>query len=112
MVNRGDAALAQVDGDAIKNLDFEIYQATVPLDPIEPVRDMKIVMRGRTSEISEGTVKDAHFSYSLPYPGVGEIGFIDQVRCTRYAKDGAPGALAADKRTDSVVGLHCGGSSV
>ncbi len=63
MVNRVDAALAQVDEDAIKNLDFEIYQATVPLDTIDPVRDMKIVMRGRPSEISEGTVKDAHFSW-------------------------------------------------
>jgi hypothetical protein len=112
MVNRVDAALAQVDEDAVAKLDFSIYQANIPLGTIDAVREMKIVMRGRTSETSEGTVKDPNFSYALPYPGVGEIGFIDQVRCTRYAKDGDSGALIVDKATGKIVGLHCGGSSL
>jgi hypothetical protein len=109
-LNRVDAALAEVDADFIDKLDFSIHGAKSPLDTTDPVRDMEIVMRGRTSGNSEGVVEDVHFSLVLPYPGVGTIGFIDQVKCTRYAKLGDSGAIIVDKKSGKIVGLHFAGS--
>jgi hypothetical protein len=112
LVNRVDAALAQVDSNSVVNLDFSINGAKTPLDIIDPARDMAIVIRGRTSGISEGSVLDVHFSYTVNYPGVGPIGFVDQVACSAYAQDGDSGAIVVDRATGKIVGLHCGGSSV
>ena len=111
LVNRVDAALAQVNEDSVKNLDFSIYKGSAPPDIIDPALRMKIAMRGRTSGNSQGTVKSVTFSYYLNYPGVGEIGFVDQVACSTYAADGDSGALVVDQATGKIVGLHCGGSS-
>ena len=47
----------------------------------------------------------------LPYPGVGKVGFIDQVKCTRYSKPGDSGAIIVDKKSRKIVGLHFAGSS-
>ena len=71
---------------------------------------MEIVMRGRTSEDSEGVVEDAHFSIVLPYRGIGQIGFIDQAKCTRYSKPGDSGSTIVDKKSGKIVGLHFAGS--
>jgi len=110
-LNRVDAALAEVDEDFVDQLDFSIRGAKSPLATTDPVRDMKIVMRGRTSGNSEGTVEDVHFSIVLPYPGVGKVGFIDQVKCTRYSKPGDSGSIIVDKKSGKIVGLHFAGSS-
>src|SRR4051812_5169142 len=69
-LNSVDAALAEVDKDFVDQLDFSIRGAKAPLGTIDPVRGMKIVIRGRTSGNSEGVVQDIHFSMVLPYPGV------------------------------------------
>jgi hypothetical protein len=45
-----------------------------------------------------------HFSVVLPYPGVGTIGFIDQVKCTRYSKLGDSGSIIVDKKSGKIVG--------
>jgi hypothetical protein len=71
---------------------------------------MKIVMRGRTSGDSEGVVEDIHFSTVLQYQGVGKVGFIDQVKCTRYSKGGDSGSIIVDKKSGNIVGLHFAGS--
>jgi hypothetical protein len=110
-LNRVDAALAEVEDDFVDKLDFSIRGAKSPLDTTDPARDMKIVMRGRTSGNSEGTVEDVHFSIVLPYPGVGKVGFIDQVKCTRYSKPGDSGSIIVDKQSGKIVGLHFAGSS-
>jgi len=110
-LNHLDAALAQVNDDFLDKIDFSIRGAKSPLDTIDPVRGMKIVMRGRTSGNSEGEVEDVHFSIVLPYPGVGKVGFIDQVKCTRYSKPGDSGAIIVDKKSRKIVGLHFAGSS-
>jgi hypothetical protein len=109
-LNRVDAALAEVDAAFGEKLDFSIRGANSPLGTTNPVRGMKVVMRGRTSGDSEGVVQDIHFSIVLTYPGVGEIGFIDQVKCTRYSKPGDSGALIVDKKSGKIVGLHFAGS--
>jgi hypothetical protein len=109
-LNRVDAALAEVDDDFVDHIDFSIRGAKPPLATIEPVRGMKIVMRGRTSGDSEGEVQDVHFSIVLPYPGVGKIGFIDQVKCSRYSRGGDSGSLIVEKSSGKIVGLHFAGS--
>ncbi len=110
LVNLVDAALAQVDADAVADLDFSIEGAKTPLATIAPAIGMEIVMRGRTSGVSTGAVTDTNFSYPFPYPGAGTIGFKDQVLCTEYADSGDSGALIVDKGTGKIVGLHCGGA--
>jgi hypothetical protein len=109
-LNRVDAALAEVDADFIDKLDFSIYGAKSPHETTDPILGMEIVMRGRTSGESEGVVEDAHFSIVVPYPGLGQIGFIDQAKCTRYAKEGDSGSIIVDKKSGKIVGLHFAGS--
>jgi hypothetical protein len=109
-LNHVDAALAQVDDNFIDKLDFSVRGAKSPLGTTDAVRGMKIVMRGRTSGDSAGVVEDVHFSVVLPYPGVGKVGFIDQVKCTRYSKPGDSGSLIVDQKSGKIVGLHFAGS--
>jgi len=110
--NLVDAALAQVDDDAIANLDFSIDGAQTPLATIDPQIGMTIMMRGRTSGGgATGTVKSTTFTYALDYPGVGTIGFSNQILCTQYADPGDSGALIVDQATEKIVGLHCGGGT-
>lgn len=109
-LNRVDAALAEVDEAFLDRLDFSIHGAKTPLRVAEPVRGMKIAMRGRTSGDSEGEVQDVHFSVLLPYPGVGQVGFIDQVKCSHYSKGGDSGSLIVDQASGKIVGLHFAGS--
>jgi len=109
-LNRVDAALAEVRAEFIDEIDFSIRGAKSPLATTDPVRGMKIVMRGRTSGNSEGVVDDVHFSVILPYPGIGKVGFIDQVKCTRYSKPGDSGSIIVDNKSGKIVGLHFAGS--
>jgi hypothetical protein len=110
-VNRFDAALAEVDKPLLDSLDLSIHLAKKPIGTVAPVRGMTVVKRGRTSGNSEGTVEDVHFSIAIKYPGVGKIGFIDQVLCTRYTKSGDSGSIVVDKKSGNVVGLHFAGST-
>jgi len=109
-VNHVDAALAEIDEDFLDKLNFLILRAKTPLATEGAARGITIVKRGRTSGDTEGTVKDVHFSALLPYPGLGKIGFIDQVFCTQYSKPGDSGSIIVDKATGKIVGLHFAGS--
>lgn len=109
-LNRVDAALAAIDKDFIDEIDFSIRGAKAPLATIAPARGMKIVTRGRTSGDTEGEVQDVHFSVVLPYEGLGQIGFIDQVKCTHYSKPGDSGSIIVDQKSKKIVGLHFAGS--
>jgi hypothetical protein len=110
-VNVVDAALAKVVDEVLPNLDFSIEGAKAPYATIDPQIGMTVVMRGRTSNVSTGTVRSTTFTYAQPYQGVGMIGLTDQVLCTPYAEPGDSGAIVADKATGKIVGLHCGGSA-
>jgi hypothetical protein len=110
-LNRVDAALAGVDHDFLDQLDFSIRGAKSPLASTDPVRGMNIVLRGRTSGNSQGVVDDVHFSIVMTYPGVGKVGFIDQVKCTRYSAGGDSGSIIVDKKSGKIVGLHFAGST-
>ncbi|TAI65938.1 hypothetical protein [Bradyrhizobium sp. Leo170] len=109
-LNRVDAALAEIDQDFLDKIDFSIRGAASPFATTNPVRGMKIVTRGRTSEDADGEVQDVHFRIVMPYPGLGKIGFLDQVKCTHYSKPGDSGAIIVDKASKKIVGLHFAGS--
>lgn len=110
LVNVADAALAAIDPTWIDQVDLSILQTSSPLGTITPKRGMKVVKRGRTTGDTEGEVQDIHFSIVIPYPGVGQVGFRDQVKCSRYTKSGDSGAIVVDKETGKIVGLHFAGS--
>jgi hypothetical protein len=110
-LNEMDVALAKVDGDLDDELDFSIRGAKLPLATIAPVRGMKVLIRGRTSGDSEGRIDDINFSTVIDYDGVGHVGFLNQVKCTRYSKPGDSGAIVVDKKSGKIVGLHFAGSA-
>lgn len=109
-LNKMDVALAKVDGELDDDLDFSIRGTKLPLATIAPVRDMKVLIRGRTSGDSEGKIDDVNFSTVIDYDGVGPVGFLNQVKCSRYSKPGDSGAIVVDKESGKIVGLHFAGS--
>jgi hypothetical protein len=108
--NRVDAALAEIGTDRLGTINFAIAAAKTPLRTIAPARGMKIVKFGRTSGETRGEVQDIHFRVVINYPGVGQVGFLDQVQCTRYTEGGDSGSIVVDKATGRLVGLHFSGS--
>jgi hypothetical protein len=111
-VNRVDCAIAKPTPARLADLVSEIKGLGFPKGTIKPVRGMKIVKVGRTTGKTTGEVRDVHFRFTLDYEGdVGEVGFIDQVLCTRYTDGGDSGSLVIDKATGRAVGLHFAGAN-
>jgi hypothetical protein len=104
--NHVDAALAEIDKDHMSDLDFEILGIKKTVGVIEPVRGMTVVKRGRTSGDTESTVRDADFHFLIEYPGIGQVGFAQQVQCDSFTSPGDSGSLVIDKASGKVVGLH------
>jgi hypothetical protein len=71
---------------------------------------MKIVKVGRTSGKTVGVIRDVHFRFIFNYKGLGQIGFLHQVLCTRYSSPGDSGSLVLESRTRRAVGLHFAGA--
>ena len=111
-VNRVDCALAKPTPERLGELLSEIKGLGLPAGTtIKPVRGMKVVKVGRTTGKTTGKVQDVHFRFTLDYEGsVGNVGFIDQVLCTRYTDEGDSGSLVLDKATGRAVGLHFAGA--
>lgn len=110
LVNAVDAALAEIVPEWRHELDLAIPSAKLPLAAERPRRGMAIIKEGRTTGRTVGVVQDVNFSVVITYPGVGKVGFIDQVKCSRYTEPGDSGALVLNKDTGKVVGLHFSGS--
>lgn len=111
-VNRVDCAIAKPTAARLADLVSEIKGLSFPKGTIKPVRGMKVVKVGRTTGKTTGEVRDVHFRFTLDYEGeVGKVGFIDQVLCTRYTKEGDSGSLVIDKATGRAVGLHFAGAN-
>jgi hypothetical protein len=109
-VNRVDCAIAEPIEERLGQIKEEIKWLGLPAGRIRPQRGMTVTKVGRTSGRTTGRVLDVNFRTVVFYPGVGEIGFIDQVLCTRYTQAGDSGALVIDKETGKAVGLHFSGS--
>ena len=109
-VNRADCAIARPMA-ARRDLVSEIKGLGLPKGTVKPRRGMKVVKVGRTTGKTTGEIRDVNFRFALDYEQVGEVGFIDQVLCTRYTKPGDSGSLVLDKSTSRAVGLHFAGAS-
>ncbi|HEY5746109.1 MAG TPA: hypothetical protein VIU12_08545 [Chryseolinea sp.] len=111
-VNHADCAIAKPVKDRIADFVSEIKGLGVPSGTIAPKRGMKVVKVGRTTGKTTGEIVDVNFRPTITYeePGVGVIGFKDQVLCTRYTKGGDSGSLVIDSKSGKAVGLHFAGS--
>ena len=110
LVNRMDAAIAEIAADRLGALNLTIHKAATPLGTVKPRRDMVVAKFGRTTGKTTGTVIDVNFRFTLGYPGVGSVGYIDQVLCTRYTDGGDSGSIVVDTVSGKIVGLHFAGA--
>ncbi len=110
-VNRVDCALAKPVAGRRTDLVAQIKGLTIPKGTMEPVRGMKVVKVGRTTGKTVGEVRDVHFRFTLDYDEAGEVGFLDQVLCSRYTKPGDSGALVLEQKSGRAVGLHFAGAN-
>lgn len=105
-LNHVDCAVALPLAKRMGDLQSDIKDLFIPRGTIKPARDMEIVKVGRTTGETVGTIKDIHFRFVTEYEGVGKVGFLDQVFCTRYSNGGDSGSLVLDRKTKKAVGLH------
>lgn len=111
-LNRVDCAIAKPTAERLGDLMAEIKGLGLPSGIIKPVRGMKVTKVGRTTGKTTGVIQDVHFRFTLDYEGdIGEVGFLDQVLCTRYTDDGDSGSLVIDQATGRAVGLHFAGAN-
>lgn len=110
--NRVDCAIAKPTAERLGDLKAEIKGLGLPRGTIKPERGMKVTKVGRTTGKTTGEIQDVHFRFTLDYEGeIGEVGFLDQVLCSRYTDDGDSGSLVIDKATGRAAGLHFAGAS-
>jgi hypothetical protein len=108
-VNRVDAALAEIASSRLSEINRVVHLAATPIKTIKPERGMKVAKFGRTTGATTGEIRDVNFRFKIIYPGVGSVGYIDQVLCTRYTDGGDSGSIVVDTESGKVVGLHfCG----
>lgn len=110
-VNHVDCAIAKPTAARLADLVSEIKGLGFPKGTIKPKRGMKVVKVGRTTNKTTGEIRDVNFRFVLDYDEVGEVGFIDQVLCTRYTKPGDSGSLVLDQASGRAVGLHFAGAN-
>lgn len=111
LVNRVDCAVAKPLKSRLSDLRAEIRLLGLPKGTIKPKRGMKVTKSGRTTGKTTGTIIDVNFRFVLTYPGVGDVGYIDQVLCTRYTNSGDSGSLVLDVKSGKAVGLHFAGAN-
>jgi len=109
-VNHVDAALAEIRAEREQDLNFGLEGAKVPLATVDAERDMIVTKRGRTTGKTKGKVIDVDFRIQITYPGVGKLGFTNQVLCERYTEGGDSGSLVVDTKSGKIVGLHFAGA--
>ncbi len=110
-VNTADCAIAEIDRSKRPQVNASIRGLGLPAGTSPVKRGMKVVKVGRTTGKTVGTIRDVHFRFVLEYPGLGTVGFVDQVLCTRYTKPGDSGSLVLERKTRRAVGLHFAGAS-
>jgi len=110
-VNRMDVAVATVDPQRLADLQTRIPGLGItPTATTLPKRGMTVVKVGRTTGLTRGVVNDINFRFVLPYDDGSQVGYLDQVFCTRYSQGGDSGSLVLDDATHLAVGLHFAGA--
>jgi hypothetical protein len=114
--NLVDCAIAKILPEKLKDVltNIKITGRKMPSGKIKPKRGMKVIKVGRTTDKTEGEIRDIDFRAAIPYEekGVGEIRFVKQVLCTRFTRGGDSGSLVVDKKSGKAVGLHFCGSAM
>ena len=110
--NLVDAAIAKVSSS--KSVTSAIRLIGVPKGVSTIVRrGMRVQKTGRTTDYTQGIIKDVNYRLQLKYRkpggGTGWVGLKDQVLCTRYTAGGDSGSGVLNMRK-KVVGLHFAGS--
>jgi hypothetical protein len=108
-LNKVDCAVALPLDDRLGDLTSEIKGLFIPKGTTKAVRDMEVVKVGRTTGQTKSRVRDVNFRLILNYPGVGKVGYLDQIFCERYTNGGDSGSLVVDTQTGKAVGLHFAG---
>jgi hypothetical protein len=109
-VKEVDCAVASLDARRQSNVTLEIKGLGAPKGITRPRRGMQVVKAGRATGNTTGIIRDVHLSFWMHYEGIGEVGFRNQVLCSRYAAPGDSGALVLEKCTMKAVGLHFAGA--
>ncbi len=109
-VNDVDCALASIDPGRQSEVTAAIKGLGAPRGITRARRGMHVVKVGRATGKTTGTIRDVHLSFWMHYEGIGEVGFRNQVLCTRYAAPGDSGALVLEEGTLKAVGLHFAGA--
>jgi len=104
-VNFADCAVAKLVKNN-KTVIASIRTIGGPTGIVRPKRGMKIIKFGSTTGKTTGLIRDTHFRFALQYPGLGSVGFYNQVLCTRYSEAGDSGSLILDKKLKRAIGLH------
>jgi hypothetical protein len=89
--NRADAALAEINPGF--DVNTSIFGARVPYTVGVPDEQMVVIGSGRTTTTIRGVVKDTRFSGPVFFPGLGSIGFVDQILCIGSSDEGDSGTL-------------------
>jgi hypothetical protein len=112
-LNHVDCALCEIDAARLDDLDLSIFGIKLGGLPktVKAQRNMVVIKRGRTTGETQGVVEDVNFRVVIDYPDVGEVGFLEQVLCSRYTKPGDSGSIVVDKKSKAIVGLHFAGAS-
>jgi hypothetical protein len=106
-VNSMDVAVATIAPARRSELRSRIPTlGIVPSGTTVPKRGMRVVKVGRTTGMTTGEVRDINFRFVLQYDAGLEVGFTDQVFCTRYSQGGDSGSLVLEEGTGKAVGLH------
>jgi hypothetical protein len=109
-INDVDCAVATIDPRRQSQVTPVIKGLGAPKGITKPRRGMHVVKVGRATGQTTGIIRDVHLCFWMHYEGIGEVGFRNQVLCTRYAASGDSGALVLEKGTMKAVGLHFAGA--
>jgi hypothetical protein len=110
-VNHMDVATATIDPKRLADLQTQIPGLGItPSGTTVPKRGMTVVKVGRTTGLTRGVVNDINFRFVLPYDDGSQVGYLDQVFCTRYSQGGDSGSLVLDDASHLAVGLHFAGA--
>jgi hypothetical protein len=102
-----DTAIAEIDPDHVATIMAKIVGIGLVSRTIKAKPGMKVEKVGRTSGRTHGTVVSAKFRpLRLPYPGIGDVSFGDQVLITRFTQPGDSGSLVVESSSRKAIGLH------
>jgi hypothetical protein len=111
-MNTVDTAIAEIAADRLKKIHAEVAGIGLISKTIKPKVGMVVEKLGRTSGVTQGTVVSAKFRpLRLPYDGIGNVSFEDQILFTRFTKPGDSGSLVVDVVSKKAVGLHFASAS-